>query len=77
MTEIGRAYVPISIPFGFHNRFFSKPELGLPEGFSVNQFRPTVPTTQSTTPTTPTWTKVTAEPHLTTPGNSFRLLNMF
>lgn len=43
MTEIGRAYVPISIPFGFHNRFFSKKDLGLPEGFHVNQFRPTVP----------------------------------
>uniref|UniRef100_A0A914DEE3 Carotenoid oxygenase n=1 Tax=Acrobeloides nanus TaxID=290746 RepID=A0A914DEE3_9BILA len=23
MTEIGNAEVPISIPFGFHNRFFS------------------------------------------------------
>ena len=33
MTEIGRAYVPITVPFGFHNRFFSKRELGLPEGF--------------------------------------------
>uniref|UniRef100_A0A914DER2 Uncharacterized protein n=1 Tax=Acrobeloides nanus TaxID=290746 RepID=A0A914DER2_9BILA len=59
MTEIGRAYVPISIPFGFHNRFFSKPDLGLPEGFSVNQFRPTVPTTQTASPTTATWTKIT------------------
>jgi hypothetical protein len=59
MTEIGRAYVPISIPFGFHNRFFSKPDLGLPEGFSVNQFRPTVPTTQTTSPITATWTKIT------------------
>ncbi|KAI6241615.1 Carotenoid oxygenase domain containing protein [Aphelenchoides fujianensis] len=35
MTEIGRAYVPISIPFGFHNRFFSKRELGMPEGFQA------------------------------------------
>ncbi|CAD5222417.1 unnamed protein product [Bursaphelenchus xylophilus] len=34
MTEIGRAYVPISVPFGFHNRFFSKKELGLPEGLA-------------------------------------------
>ncbi|VDO70789.1 unnamed protein product [Haemonchus placei] len=44
MKEIGRAFVPISIPFGFHNRFYSKQELGLPEGFSVhnvvNHFRP-------------------------------------
>lgn len=32
MSEIGRAYVPISVPFGFHNRFFSSLELGLPEG---------------------------------------------
>jgi hypothetical protein len=36
MTEIGRAYVPISIPFGFHNRFFSKRELGMPEGFQTS-----------------------------------------
>uniref|UniRef100_A0AC34GQ50 Uncharacterized protein n=1 Tax=Panagrolaimus sp. ES5 TaxID=591445 RepID=A0AC34GQ50_9BILA len=49
MTEIGRAYVPISIPFGFHNRFFSKKDLGLPEGFHVNQFRPTVPAAARTT----------------------------
>ncbi|KAI6176686.1 hypothetical protein M3Y97_00825900 [Aphelenchoides bicaudatus] len=35
MAEIGRAYVPISIPFGFHNRFFSKRELGIPEGFQA------------------------------------------
>jgi hypothetical protein len=62
MTEIGRAYVPISIPFGFHNRFFSKPDLGLPEGFSVNQFRPTVPTTQPASPTSTTWTKITTLP---------------
>ncbi|VDO60603.1 unnamed protein product [Heligmosomoides polygyrus] len=44
MKEVGRAFVPISIPFGFHNRFYSKQDLGLPEGFStnaaVNQFRP-------------------------------------
>ncbi|EGT43206.1 hypothetical protein CAEBREN_11287 [Caenorhabditis brenneri] len=42
MTELGRAYVPISIPFGFHNRFFSKKDLGLPEGFQVgqSQYRP-------------------------------------
>ncbi|KIH54797.1 hypothetical protein ANCDUO_15053 [Ancylostoma duodenale] len=44
MKEIGRAFVPISIPFGFHNRFFSKHDLGLPEGFAVgpgnSQFRP-------------------------------------
>ncbi|EYC34593.1 hypothetical protein Y032_0001g485 [Ancylostoma ceylanicum] len=44
MKEIGRAFVPISIPFGFHNRFFSKQDLGLPEGFAVgpgnSQFRP-------------------------------------
>ncbi|CAB3400403.1 unnamed protein product [Caenorhabditis bovis] len=42
MVELGRAYVPISIPFGFHNRFFSKKDLGLPEGFQVmaSQFRP-------------------------------------
>ncbi|KAK6049176.1 hypothetical protein COOONC_13319 [Cooperia oncophora] len=44
MKEIGRAFVPISIPFGFHNRFYSKVDLGLPEGFSVNNvvnhFRP-------------------------------------
>lgn len=44
MIEIGRAYVPISIPFGFHNRYFSKKDLGLPEGFQMNQvmsqFRP-------------------------------------
>uniref|UniRef100_A0A914YSE8 Uncharacterized protein n=1 Tax=Panagrolaimus superbus TaxID=310955 RepID=A0A914YSE8_9BILA len=53
MTEIGRAYVPISIPFGFHNRFFSKKDLGLPEGFHVNQFRPTVPATARTTPEQP------------------------
>jgi hypothetical protein len=35
MMELGRAYVPISIPFGFHNRFFSKRELGIPEGFQA------------------------------------------
>ncbi|KAI3413938.1 hypothetical protein GPALN_011411 [Globodera pallida] len=29
MEEIGRAFVPISIPFGFHNRFFSSEQLGL------------------------------------------------
>ncbi|KAK5976236.1 hypothetical protein GCK32_016064, partial [Trichostrongylus colubriformis] len=44
MKEIGRAFVPISIPFGFHNRFYTKQDLGLPEGFSVNNvvnhFRP-------------------------------------
>ncbi|PIO73032.1 retinal pigment epithelial membrane protein [Teladorsagia circumcincta] len=44
MKEMGRAFVPISIPFGFHNRFYSKHDLGLPEGFSVNNvvnhFRP-------------------------------------
>ncbi|VDL70728.1 unnamed protein product [Nippostrongylus brasiliensis] len=44
MNEVGRAFVPISIPFGFHNRFYSKEELGLPEGFTVNtatnHFRP-------------------------------------
>ena len=43
MVEIGRAYVPISIPFGFHNRYFTKADLGLPEGFQMNlpgQFRP-------------------------------------
>ncbi|KAI1712705.1 retinal pigment epithelial membrane protein domain-containing protein [Ditylenchus destructor] len=33
MTEIGRAHVPISIPFGFHNRFFSNRDLGLPSTF--------------------------------------------
>ncbi|KAI6235749.1 hypothetical protein M3Y95_00084400 [Aphelenchoides besseyi] len=38
MSEIGRAYVPISIPFGFHNRFFSKRELGMPEGFQAGIF---------------------------------------
>ncbi|KAE9555105.1 hypothetical protein FO519_001680 [Halicephalobus sp. NKZ332] len=66
MTEIGRAYVPISIPFGFHNRFFSKKDLGLPEGFHVNQFRPTVPITPSTVETQTTlkttqsaWSKIT------------------
>uniref|UniRef100_A0A0N5BYQ1 Carotenoid oxygenase n=1 Tax=Strongyloides papillosus TaxID=174720 RepID=A0A0N5BYQ1_STREA len=29
MKEIGRAYVGINIPFGFHNRFFSRQSLGL------------------------------------------------
>lgn len=38
MSEIGRAYVPISIPFGFHNRFFSKRELGIPEGFQAGVY---------------------------------------
>lgn len=38
MSEIGRAYVPISIPFGFHNRFFSKRELGMPEGFQAGVY---------------------------------------
>lgn len=27
MSEIGRAYVPISVPFGFHNRFYSSNDL--------------------------------------------------
>lgn len=27
MLEIGRAYVPITVPFGFHNRFFSSNDL--------------------------------------------------
>lgn len=53
MSEIGRAYAPISIPFGFHNRqvpscwtrlygysfrFFSKRELGIPEGFQSHVY---------------------------------------
>lgn len=29
MLEIGQAYVPITIPFGFHNRFFSRTDLGI------------------------------------------------
>lgn len=29
MQELGRAFVPISIPFGFHNRFFTSQELGI------------------------------------------------
>lgn len=41
MVEMGRAYVPISVPFGFHNRFYSKRELGLPEGALNGLFRPT------------------------------------
>ncbi|CAJ0949347.1 unnamed protein product, partial [Mesorhabditis belari] len=48
MSEVGRAYVPISIPFGFHNRFFSKKDLGLPDGVPPpqhsSQFRPGSPT---------------------------------
>ncbi|CAJ0572065.1 unnamed protein product, partial [Mesorhabditis spiculigera] len=49
MSEIGRAYVPINVPFGFHNRFFSKKDLGLPEGVPptpqlASQFRPGSPT---------------------------------
>ncbi|KAH7719753.1 Protein F49E10.2 a [Aphelenchoides avenae] len=40
MVEMGRAYVPISVPFGFHNRFYSKRELGLPEGALNGLFRP-------------------------------------
>lgn len=27
MLEIGRAKVPITVPFGFHNRFFSRVDL--------------------------------------------------
>ncbi|CAI4223079.1 unnamed protein product [Auanema sp. JU1783] len=38
MQEIGRAYVPISIPFGFHNRYFSKSDLGLAPGVQGNLF---------------------------------------
>ncbi|CEF60755.1 Carotenoid oxygenase family-containing protein [Strongyloides ratti] len=29
MNEIGRSYVSINIPFGFHNRFFSRESLGM------------------------------------------------
>jgi hypothetical protein len=32
MQELGRAIVPISVPFGFHNRFFSTRELGFSSG---------------------------------------------
>uniref|UniRef100_A0A915DB20 Methyltransferase FkbM domain-containing protein n=1 Tax=Ditylenchus dipsaci TaxID=166011 RepID=A0A915DB20_9BILA len=43
MLEVGRANVPISVPFGFHNRFFSSKELGLTSTFveepSSNGFR--------------------------------------
>ncbi|KAL3068462.1 hypothetical protein niasHT_030753 [Heterodera trifolii] len=35
MEEIGRAFVPISVPFGFHNRFFSRQQLGLTSGKGV------------------------------------------
>uniref|UniRef100_A0AC35U8D3 Carotenoid oxygenase n=1 Tax=Rhabditophanes sp. KR3021 TaxID=114890 RepID=A0AC35U8D3_9BILA len=37
MTEIGRAHVGISIPFGFHNRFFSKLDLGMKPSSYYNQ----------------------------------------
>lgn len=47
MTETGRAYVPISIPFGFHNRFYSKQELGLPEGYHYPHYRPTTMSSSS------------------------------
>ncbi|KAK6765229.1 hypothetical protein RB195_025242 [Necator americanus] len=73
MTEIGRAFVPISIPFGFHNRFFSKHDLGLPEDTSSttngsSQFRPaekkkglvTLPLRKFTSIAPPTRTTVTA-----------------
>ncbi|CAI5454457.1 unnamed protein product [Caenorhabditis angaria] len=80
MVELGRAYVPISIPFGFHNRFFSKKDLGLPEGFQVgpSQYRPmdkkqgiaTLPLKKITTilPSTSTEipTTTTTEPSSTT-----------
>lgn len=33
MTEIGRAHVPISIPFGIHNRFYTSGDLGLSDDF--------------------------------------------
>ncbi|GMT35793.1 hypothetical protein PFISCL1PPCAC_27090, partial [Pristionchus fissidentatus] len=39
MTEIGRAYVPISIPFGFHNRYFSSSDLGLPDAETEDAIR--------------------------------------
>ncbi|GMR63019.1 hypothetical protein PMAYCL1PPCAC_33214, partial [Pristionchus mayeri] len=39
MTEIGRAYVPISVPFGFHNRYFSSADLGLPDSESEEAIR--------------------------------------
>lgn len=51
-----------SIPFGFHNRFFSKQELGLPEGFYIPQFRPSFSTGggKSSMPSTiPEWTRPT------------------
>lgn len=33
MQETGRADAPIAVPFGFHNRYYSKREIGLPPGY--------------------------------------------
>ena len=37
MEELGRAFVPIAIPFGFHNRFFSSRELGIRLGIEKEE----------------------------------------
>lgn len=49
MGQIGWAMAPTVIPFGFHNRFYSKRELSLPAGLPSDLLPFTMPSTSTTT----------------------------
>ncbi|KAK0396793.1 hypothetical protein QR680_001859 [Steinernema hermaphroditum] len=72
MTEVGRAHVPISVPFGFHNRFFARDELDVNDYNTRNLLHPSLafgqrsstassrlPSSSTTQTTTQKWTRPT------------------
>uniref|UniRef100_A0A1I7Z3C5 Carotenoid oxygenase n=1 Tax=Steinernema glaseri TaxID=37863 RepID=A0A1I7Z3C5_9BILA len=70
MTEVGRAHVPISVPFGFHNRFFARDELDVSDHNTRNLLHPSMALGQRTstfsrspsTTTSQKWTRPVTRP---------------